>query len=383
MSQKRIAVFDYRVTATNPIGGCHLRMLRGLCHTYQFTVFAVEFENPCPERIRWVRIPVPVRPYVLLYLCFHIAAPLAYAWQYLRHGARFDLIQIVESNLLFGDVSYSQFCHRMYLRRYWSQSKGKGVRGFLRGVAHRVAAAMEPLVYRRVRKVVVPSTGLSRELACEYPVATSKLLVLPNPVDVGSLEPPEDAARRTIRTSLGLGADEVVLVFAALGHFERKGLPLVLEAMSALANPRLKLLVVGGEAGLVREYQRRVRGMNLEDRVQFEGMKRDLRSYYWAADAFVFPSWYETFSLVTFEAAAAGLPVLVTPLHGVEEMVSDRQNGFLVERTAEGVAAGIRCLLSMTGEQRRAMGERARQSVLRYSNDQFVNAWSGFYERLA
>jgi hypothetical protein len=51
----KIAIFDYKVIF-NSIGGCHLRMLRGLCHEHEFTVFAVEFENPCPERIRWVRI---------------------------------------------------------------------------------------------------------------------------------------------------------------------------------------------------------------------------------------------------------------------------------------------------------------------------------------
>jgi hypothetical protein len=47
----RIAVFDYKVVPTNPIGSCHLRMLQGLCREHEFTVFAVEFENSCPERI--------------------------------------------------------------------------------------------------------------------------------------------------------------------------------------------------------------------------------------------------------------------------------------------------------------------------------------------
>jgi hypothetical protein len=59
---RRIAVFDYRMIADNPVGGCHLRLLRGLCEEYDFTVFAVEFDNPCPERIRFVRASATARP---------------------------------------------------------------------------------------------------------------------------------------------------------------------------------------------------------------------------------------------------------------------------------------------------------------------------------
>ena len=51
---------------------------------------------------------------------------------------------------------------------------------------------------------------------------------------------------------------------------------------------------------------------------------------YELADAFVLPSSYETFSLVTFEAAASGLPILATPVNGVRELIEDGRNGFLI-----------------------------------------------------
>ena len=44
--------------------------------------------------------------------------------------------------------------------------------------------------------------------------------------------------------------------------------------------------------------------------------------YYAAADAFVLPSAYESFSLAAFEAAAAGLPVLATDVGAVGEIVN-------------------------------------------------------------
>jgi len=125
----RIAIFDYRVTPNNPVGSCHLRMLKGLCQRHEFTVFSVEFENPCAERIRWVRVPAPTRPLALLFVAYHLLAPICY-WAYcVRYRVRFDLLQMVESNLSFGDVSNSRFCHRAYLKYHWRESRPSGLRG--------------------------------------------------------------------------------------------------------------------------------------------------------------------------------------------------------------------------------------------------------------
>ena len=379
----RIAVFDYRVISTNPVGGCHLRVLKGLCHLHEFTVFAVEFENPCPERIRWVKLPLPVRPYVLLYALYHLVAPLAYLYQRIARGARFDLVQMVESNLLFGDISYSHFCHRLYLQQHWHETRARGLRGLVRGLAHRAAAVMEPGVYRRVRHIVAPSRGLMSELAQAYPRQGSKLRLLPNPVDLERLRPPEEQLREEIRRRHGIAPNEVVFVFVALGHFERKGLPLVLEAMRRAGEGPLRLVVAGGEYRLIASYRARAEAMGIAGRVRFEGMQRDLRPYYWAADAFIMPSCYEVFPLVALEAAAAGLPLVATRVNGVEEMLDHDYNGVVIERTADSVAAGMRRIATMTAEQRRQMGDRARQTVTRYGCDQFVSAWRDLYEGLA
>jgi glycosyltransferase involved in cell wall biosynthesis len=374
-----IAVFDYRVIPTNPVGSCHLRMLAGLCDRHNFTVFAVEFQNPRPERIRWVRIPLPVRPYVLLYALYHLAAPIAYGIQRLR-GMRFDLVQMVESNLSFGDISYSHFCHRRYLSRHWRETRARGPRGFLRGLAHRAAAMMEPAIYRRVRHVIAPSQGLVGELGQTYPVTKAKIRVLPNSVDVDRLQPPGPAEREKLRQSRGYYPGDLVLVFVALGHFERKGLPLILEAMTEAGGGFLKLVVVGGEPGSLAEYRARAQAAGVAGRVRFAGIERDLRPHYWAADAFILPSCYEVFPLVALEAAAAGLPLVVTRVNGVEEFLRDGENGLAIERDTGSIAQAIRRLVAMPDEQRRQMGARARETVMRYRRENFVSAWGSFYD---
>jgi glycosyltransferase involved in cell wall biosynthesis len=113
--------------------------------------------------------------------------------------------------------------------------------------------------------------------------------------------------------------------------------------------------------------------------VKFFGMQKDVRPFLWGADAFVLPSAYETFSLVAFEAAGAGLPVLVSRVYGVEDILTDGVAGFLIERSSSGVADGIRRFVSLTHEERRGMGLRARQAVRAYSVDNFVEAWRRFF----
>jgi hypothetical protein len=91
MNAKSIALFDLSVTADSPAGSCILQMLKGLCQEYQFTVFADRFDNPNPQAIRWVRVPLPHKPVFLRYMVFKWLAPLVY-WLQVRHRGEPDLI---------------------------------------------------------------------------------------------------------------------------------------------------------------------------------------------------------------------------------------------------------------------------------------------------
>ncbi|MGH7178375.1 MAG: hypothetical protein ACREJC_13435, partial [Tepidisphaeraceae bacterium] len=74
----RIAILDYQVRRTNPIGSCHLQMIQGLCREHDFVVFAADFENPDPGRVKFVRVPVPTRPLALLFVAYHLLVPVCY-----------------------------------------------------------------------------------------------------------------------------------------------------------------------------------------------------------------------------------------------------------------------------------------------------------------
>jgi glycosyltransferase involved in cell wall biosynthesis len=386
----RIAIFDYTTISNNPTGGCNLRLLRDLSREHEFTVFSLEFENPDPDRIQWVRIPVPKRPLALLFIAFHVVAPLVYFFHRLRRKVRFDLVQFAESNLLIGDVSYAHFCHSAYLNQHWASTKGAGLRRWLRWADHKLHALLEGSTFRRVTHIVVPSRGLASEIVKEFPHAAKKTTVLPNAVDVERLSPDPAFNREDFRREWGFGPGDTVFLFMALGHFERKGLPLLLDALVALHSPETKLLVVGGEPDLISSYQTRIEQSQtrieqsgLKGQVIFAGMQRDVRPFFWASDAFAFPSLYETFSLVTYEAAAAGLPIIAPPLNGVEELIRDGKNGFVIPRTVDGIAAALKRFLAMSTSERAQLGQNAKAAAAGYNQSAFSQRWREFYRQCA
>ena len=379
----RIAIFDYRMIENNPVGQCHLALLRGLCEEHEFVVFAAEFHNPRPDRIGFVRIPVPVRPLALLFLTFHLVAPVVYFCRRMMGLARFDRTQFVESNLLLGDIAYVKFCHRAYLAEQWAATRPNGLHGLARWLDHWLHALVEPLALRRAAAIVVPSAGLARELVRHYPWASRKISILANPVDVARFVLKPDFDRSEFRTRLGLLPDDVVLCFVALGAFERKGLPQLVTAMARLDNPRLKLLVVGGNEGTVSTWRRRVKEAGAARVVVFTGLQTNVRPFLWASDGFAFPTAYEAFSLAGLEAAAAGLPLIVTPVHGMEELLCDGQNGILVEATVESLADALTRFVDMTAHERKSMGEAAMHAVTCYGEQLFVEGWRTIYGRTA
>jgi UDP-glucose:(heptosyl)LPS alpha-1,3-glucosyltransferase len=102
---------------------------------------------------------------------------------------------------------------------------------------------------------------------------------------------------------------------------------------------------------------------------------------YARADVFVLPSSYETFSLVTFEAAAAGLPLLVTRVSGVEEILEDDVTGWGITQDGHDIANRLRLLSN--DRVRLRLGAAARTAAARYSWDRMVEQYIALYRELA
>jgi glycosyltransferase involved in cell wall biosynthesis len=252
----------------------------------------------------------------------------------------------------------------------------------LRWLDNWLHARVESFRYSAAEFIVTPSTGLAEELKLDFRVAPEKVSVIANPIPIKRMERPAGFNRDSFRLGLGIAPYDFVLVFSALGQFDRKGLPLILESLADPSQLQTKLLVVGGEPDLIGEYRQRANALGLGDRVCFVGMQADVRPFLWSGNAFILASTYESFSLVTYEAAAAGLPILAPALNGIRDLLRDGENGFLVTRSKLSITSALERITTLPEKQRQVMGNSARLSAASFSEERFADAWRNLYGHL-
>lgn len=376
----QIAMIDPYVKAGNPAGSCDLLVVKALSRSHEVVVFAIEFENPDPGRVTWVRIPAPGRLPIVSVLMFR-----AFVWFALKahqYGRKqpFDEIHTLELWSGAGSVGYVHFCHRAYVEKGLSEAGLMGVRGFVRKCTHWVYALFEARTYRRRQQLVVPSAALRDELM-HYVVGTRvPISVIPNAIDGRVRSGTGEPSAEDIRASMRLGPRDVIFCFVALGHFERKGLHIVLRGLSRCRDSRARIVVIGGSHSLVQRYRKLADEFGVAERVRFVGFIRDVHSYLLACDFLILASIYETFSLVLAEGIRAGLPVVTTRVHGVAEYLRDGESAVFFDRSVGGVQGAIERAIALSKEARAAMASRARGSVSRFSSDRVIEAWCEYYE---
>ena len=344
--------------------------LRLLERGFHVTVVARACDLPSHPSLNWVRIRGPARPASISNAWFFLIGSLAL--HRAGSGLRITIGPIVWNRV---DAVTVQFCQRGFSKRPsgYRRSRDNPLYRLNAVFASALRLLWEWWAFRprRVRRLVPVSTGVARELHTHFPALAGDIKVIPNGVDVEAFRPDAER-RRQIRGSLGLGDDAKVALFIG-GDWKRKGLRFGIEAVGA--TPEWHLIVVG--AGDTLTYSQLAERYGADGRVHFVGMIEETAPYYAAADAFVFPTQYEAFSLATLEAAASALPLLVTRVSGAEDIVRHGENGWFIERDAATILPHLGALSDQPGLKER-MGDAARASVEPFS-------WEGVadeYEQL-
>jgi L-malate glycosyltransferase len=131
------------------------------------------------------------------------------------------------------------------------------------------------------------------------------------------------------------------------------------------------------------ELHDRVAHMGLSDHVVFAGRRHDISRLLPELDVFVLPSFRETFSVATLEAMAVGLPVVVTRVGSMPEMVIDGHSGFVIEPDDPAMLADRLTFLLTHTAFARAMGHAARKRVeALFTLDRMVARYSALFRQL-
>ncbi len=184
-----------------------------------------------------------------------------------------------------------------------------------------------------VKIALAVSESIAAEVRARGP-ASLAVEVFPNSYDETRFHSGvREQYRAALRAELQLTPENLTFIFVSQGHHERKGFWLAVDALARLRRDGrkvLRFLVAGGSAETLNALQDRLAKEvpDWADWILFVGMQTQVEKYYAAADAFLFPSYFEAFSLAEIEAAACGLPLLLTPHHGSEMVLEDGINGF-------------------------------------------------------
>lgn len=189
-------------------------------------------------------------------------------------------------------------------------------------------------------RVIICSEYMSREIQYLFQVPKDKIDIVENGVNRAEFtaDPP-----RRFRENYAHPSEKLVFFVGRL--VQEKGVQVLIEAIPEILahHPQVKFVIAGKgpkEGDLKHQAQR----MGVDNRCYFTGFISDeiRNNLYQVCDLAVFPSLYEPFGIVALEAMAARVPVLVTNVGGMGEIVEDGIDGFRVHPgSAHELAQGI------------------------------------------
>ena len=175
-------------------------------------------------------------------------------------------------------------------------------------------------------EVIVNSNYMKSELQRLFGLPFEKINVVPNGVNVTNYSGIERDYE--FRRKYALDSEKIILFMGRLVY--EKGVQYLIGAMpKILEHYHDAKLVIAGKGGMIDELKKEVNTLGLDSKVCFAGYLngKDVAKMYKAADISVFPSTYEPFGIVALEAMLAEIPVVVSDIGGLNEIVDHRQTG--------------------------------------------------------
>ena len=228
-------------------------------------------------------------------------------------------------------------------------------------------------IARRADLLIALSEDWRQRLTQRLP--HSRIAVVPN----GVAEPLGTASRDPLAPT----------TFVFLGLLSTlKGIPVLLDAVSrSTGHWRVQLAGNEGEPGFAERLRADITARGLTDRMQLLGpvvgpAKDQLLLQ---ADGFVLPSLAEGLPMSLLEAMAAQLPVVVTTVGAMPEVIKHRHDGLLVPpNDAAALASALDQLARLPREKAAAMGQAAYNKYReRYSVDAMAHNLLQLYGRTA
>lgn len=207
-------------------------------------------------------------------------------------------------------------------------------------------------ILRSLTKVIAVSDAVKDEFRRYLP--ENRIITIYNGIDYRKFAA---YSREKSRSILGFKAEDLIIgVVARL--IPEKGIAIVLQAASLLKpiKPGIKFVIVGDGPARAK-FENYSKALALKNTVYFTGYRSDVAQLMAGWDLFMLPSLSEGFSISVLEAMAAKLPLIVSDLPSMREMVVHGKSGYLVNpEDAVGLSAAVIRIIK-ENPKAKAMGE--------------------------
>lgn len=135
-----------------------------------------------------------------------------------------------------------------------------------------------------------------------------------------------------------------------------------------------------GVGSLKDDIQEAVTRNDLTGEFVFHGLTDNIPAALAGADLFVFPSLYEGMPMVLAEAMASGLPIVVSPVGGVPDMLTNGKDSLYCDLESGTLANCIEQILD-DSKMRESLGIAARERAAAFSSDAMAASYLEVYRR--
>jgi glycosyltransferase involved in cell wall biosynthesis len=228
-------------------------------------------------------------------------------------------------------------------------------------------------------RAIAVSQSVREACVSKRRVAGSKVSVLHNGIPLDRFSEPAMAAVAGERERLGIPSNASVV--GTVGRLrEEKGTRFLIEAAPAVLErfPNTIFLVVG-DGPLRTELEDLAGQLGVAENILFTGFREDIQIMLGMMDVVVVPSLSEGFGLVVVEAMAIKKPVIASRVGGINEIITDDQNGLLIPAGDPGAVAAEVIGLLESVDRRKSLAAAAFQSVQAYSIEAHVQRLQEIY----
>jgi len=191
---------------------------------------------------------------------------------------------------------------------------------------------LEKFVYKKATYIRCVSGWLKNYLY-NMGIPLKKIVFVPRCIDLQFFEYSPVESNRVFE-EYNLNNDSEMITFLTVAKFTpQKNLKRMLLAFSeVLKNYKNLRILIAGEGELKTEIQNFVRRLGINENVFFVGRipQRKLKYLYLASDIFILISIFEGRSMAAVEALYAGLPVIVSDIPSMREIIGDVEVGIFV-----------------------------------------------------